>query len=183
MAFLILLAITNYSIEAGDSKPLKQLQTNTQTFTANLREEANNKTNKLITSLVNTIKWIESDRRAESLKTGIIKGNYKARGKSGEIGAYQIMPGTWNRYCNKYFKKVLEPTEENQDLLVSYVIEDLINRDYSIEEIAAIWNSGSHRNWQTKIGINSKGAYYNVPAYVATFKSVHKKLKIVNTIA
>jgi hypothetical protein len=184
IALLTMIAFTSFcnelSIDAGESAPLQTLQTQTQNFIADLKKEAYNKTNKLAQSLANTIKFIESDADQLAFTTGIVEGNYNARGLSGEIGAYQIMPETWNRYCIRYFKEVLEPTKENQDLIVVTVMEDLINRGYSIEQIAAIWNSGTHKNWETKIGVNSYGAYYNVPAYVHAFKAIHNNLSKVN---
>lgn len=177
IALLTLIALTSYTIEAGGSKTLLELQNQTQTFTETLQKEAKTHLNKTVLALMNTIKFIESDRCPESFETGIVQGNYNAIGLSGEIGAYQIMPTTWEYWCKKFFNEVLFTTEENQDLLVYTVIEDLINRGYSTEEVAATWNSGSPDNWETKVGVNSYGAYYNVPAYVQAFKSIHDRLE------
>jgi hypothetical protein len=177
IALLVTLAIVSANIDAGDSKIAVALKNQTELITDNLKEKAKAEINKAVIAIQNTIKFIESDRNHENLKNGLVQGNYEAIGLSGEIGAYQIMPTTWKYWSKKFFDEILEPNQANQDLLVYKVIEDLINRGYSTEEIAATWNSGSPDNWQTKVGVNSFGAYYNVPAYVAAFKDIHDNLK------
>jgi len=107
-----------------------------------------------INNILHVIKIIES------------KGNYKAKGKSGEYGAYQFTSKTWNAYCTKYFKKYLLPSPENQDLIAFLKVGELVDKGYSLAEIASIWNSGSPQ-WKNRIGVNQYGVKYNVPKYVS----------------
>jgi len=78
--------------------------------------------------------------------------NYAAKGKLGEIGAYQFMPYMYDNLCRIYFGKVLIPTKENQDELARKYIADLHRQGYTIYQIASIWNCGKPipNNNQTK---------------------------------
>jgi hypothetical protein len=111
--------------------------------------------------IVETFKHIESG------------GNYELPGASGEKGAYQILPDTWERLCRKHFDSVLVPTPINQDLVVLTDARYRLEQGYSIEQIASLWNCGSP-NYIGKIGINKYGVPYNVPAYVNKFVNQFK---------
>lgn len=115
-------------------------------------------------------------RVAEVIKEIESGGRYKIRGASGEYGAYQYVPATWAIYSYAYCGKVLDITvPENQDKVTQYKIRSMMIKGYSIEDIAATWNSGSKDNWETKIGVNKFGVKYNVPLYVNKFKSMYNK--------
>ena len=94
------------------------------------------------------------------------QGNYSAKGKSKEYGAYQFTATTWRAYCYKYFGKHLMPSVENQDLVAYLKVSELVDKGYSLAEIASIWNSGSPQ-WKNRIGVNQYGVKYNVPKYVS----------------
>jgi hypothetical protein len=104
--------------------------------------------------------------------------NYTSIGSSGEYGAYQFMPKTWQLWSNMYFDETLNIIiPENQDKVAKARIYDLLDRDYTYKEIAAIWNSGSPR-WKGRSGVNMFGVYYNVESYVNKFDTQYKLLTL-----
>lgn len=114
-----------------------------------------------------------ADDIANAIKTVESSGNYNAKGGSGENGAYQFMPSTWASWSKDYAAQVLGKsvgnmamTPENQDAVARWKIQSWLDQGLNAEQIAAKWNSGSETGWETKIGTNSKGVAYNVPAYV-----------------
>jgi len=113
--------------------------------------------------IANAIKQIESG------------GNYKAKGASGEYGAYQFMPATWLSWSKEYQKSIgqtgfsLAQTPENQDKVAMFKIQQWLNQGLTPQQIAAKWNSGSEVGWENKIGVNKQGVAYNVPQYVNKF--------------
>lgn len=110
-----------------------------------------------IIKIMNTIKYIES------------RGNYSIRGASGEYGAYQYMPGTWDYWSIELFGEILDITiPEMQDYMTYCRIEQYINQGYSNKQIASLWNS-QKPDWEGRIGVNRWGVPYNVPLYVKTF--------------
>lgn len=119
------------------------------------------------------------DQIAETIKQ-LEGGDYNARGASGELGAYQFMPNTWTKWSQEYLQgtgqapQSLAPTQDNQDAVAKFKIQQLLSQGNTPEQIASIWNSGSP-NPAGKVGTNSKGVKYNTPAYVERFKSVLSK--------
>ena len=123
-----------------------------------------------VNDIANTIKEIES------------RGNYNAEGASGEFGAYQFMPDTWDSWSSDYAKEVLkmsiaqlDQTPVNQDAVAKWKIQQWLDNGLTPQQIAAKWNSGSEVGWENKIGTNTKGVDYNVPAYVNKFMNTLKK--------
>jgi hypothetical protein len=104
------------------------------------------------------------------------RGNYHRHGGSGEYGAYQFMPKTWNKMCKRYAGKYLDPTKENQDLIAGKYVEYLINKGYSISQIGSIWNSG-YPNC-TKVGFTKTGIPFDVPAYRRYFVKMYNIIKV-----
>jgi hypothetical protein len=121
--------------------------------------------NKRIDTIVETIKFVESS------------GRYHLKGKSREYGAYQFTKATWRYYSYIFFKELLDITiPENQDKVARAKVEMLVKNDFTDEEIAAFWNSGTKDNWENKIGINKYGVRYNVPRYVEKFMKIKNEL-------
>lgn len=113
--------------------------------------------------ILKTIRIIESN------------GNYFIRGKCGEIGAYQIMPSTWNLWSYEFYGRILDYSKENQDSLAFKKIEQLIEKGFNIREIAFIWNSGTTSPSRLK-GINKYGIYFDVINYVQKFEKTYYEL-------
>jgi hypothetical protein len=118
-----------------------------------------------ITRIMNTIAYQET-RNKDNIQGG-----------SGELGMFQIMPATWKNWCNMYFGKPKPMTRKNQLLIVELVITHWVMQGLSLKQIAAKWNCGTHIGWENKIGINSYGVQYNVPAYVSHFVYQYNKIK------
>lgn len=94
-------------------------------------------------------------------------GNFQARGKSGEYGAYQFMPTTWQKVAPQFgVNKALDmASPEEQNKVAYHYIESLRKQGYNPGQIASIWNSG-RSNPSGNVGVNSSGASYNTPQYV-----------------
>jgi hypothetical protein len=131
-----------------------------------------------------------TEKTAMAIKHIESRGNYFVSGGSGEFGAYQIMPKTWDRLCRKYYNIIKQRYPECdtiiidinspdwQDLIVKLKIDELYTKGYQLENIAAIWNSGQPYGWENKIGINKKGQKYNVPEYIQKVKDQYKKINL-----
>jgi len=124
-----------------------------------------------------------ADNIADAIKQVESNGNYNAKGGSGENGAYQFMPSTWASWSKDYAAQVLGKsvgnmamTPENQDAVAKWKIQSWLDQGLNAEQIAAKWNSGSETGWETKIGTNSKGVAYNVPAYVSKVTGALKNI-------
>jgi hypothetical protein len=107
------------------------------------------------------IKKIESD------------GRYHLPGASGEYGAYQFMPKTWEAWSRDYMSATGAPKPDitvpaDQDAVALWRISTWLDKAYSPQQIASLWNSGSP-DPTGKVGVNSRGVQYNVPAYVEKF--------------
>lgn len=107
-----------------------------------------------------------------TLRTVESGNNYAALGGSGEYGAYQYTPSTWKYYCMMFFGEYLDiKVPENQDKVSAAKVQLLIDKGYTDQQIAAVWNCGRPDDWEGRIGINSHGVPYNVPRYVQKFMS------------
>lgn len=131
----------------------------TQTAPASLPQN----TGQLDPSVVNLMSGI---RQVES------QGNYAAKGKSGEIGAYQYEPNTFKAWAGTYLKNpnadINDPATQNQ---VAYArISDLKKQGYNPSQIASMWNSG-RPDPTGNVGVNKFGAAFDTPKYVANVLS------------
>jgi hypothetical protein len=125
------------------------------------------------------------DRIADAIKIkesgGLGNSNAKEHGGGPGRGAYQ-WTGTWDSFSKQYASannlgdKPLPMTPENQDAVAKWLIKGYIDKGYSPQQIASIWNSGSP-NWEGKVGTNKWGKAYNVPAYVKDFERIYNGLQ------
>lgn len=123
----------------------------------------------LVSYILSTFRWVE---------TGTNKGNYKAQGGSKEFGAYQFTPATWKALCLKYFGELLDINiPNNQDRVAQARIHHLIEQNFTIKQIASIWNCGSP-NYENKTGVNKYGIKYDVPKYVSNFITCFDKINL-----
>jgi len=117
------------------------------------------------------------DNLLETIRHQESRNRYHIRGSSGEYGAYQFMPSTWEIYSYAYAGEVLNITcEDNQDKVARYKVESLVEEGLSDREIALVWNAGTTdaEGWE---GINSYGHYYNVSQYADNFVNHMSNLK------
>jgi len=114
-------------------------------------------------------------------------GNFTAKGKSGEYGAYQYLPSTWAAESQAAGVNVpLDQSTPAQQNEVAYkYVESLKQQGYNPGQIASIWNAGSGEpnaytgefsNGQPSKGVNPEGVPYNVQGYADTVMANYGKL-------
>ena len=120
-----------------------------------------------------------SDASSANLATAIGKyesgGNYNARGKDGEIGKYQIMPGNYKAWAKEAGVDPNDTTPKAQDKIAQYKINQYLQK-YNNDPVAVAiaWNAGPGRaNEYVKTGkvpslkgISAGGGGYDVQKYV-----------------
>lgn len=108
-------------------------------------------------------KSVKAEHIAAAIKRIESGGNYSARGKDGEYGAWQWRASTWAVQAKKYLGNAKAPmTRKNQDAVALGHIRSLLGQGYSAYEIALIWNGGSPT---VKKGITNSGVRYNSGIY------------------
>lgn len=106
-------------------------------------------------------------------------GNYTARGKSGEFGAYQYTKPTWAVDSKKYLGQDIDiehATPAQQDEVMYKKIEELGKQGYKPDQIASIHNSGKPE-YEGNVGTNKFGVHYDTPAYVKSVGSAYEKIR------
>jgi hypothetical protein len=109
---------------------------------------------------------------ADAIKTKESGGNYHAKGASGEYGAYQFMPSTYNALSKKCLGSIVPPTPVNQDKIVHCTIQELLEDNRTPKEIIQWWNSGSFTRCSK--GVNKFNIHYDCPAYVQSVLALVK---------
>lgn len=122
-------------------------------------------------------------------------GDFSAVGKSGEYGAYQFEPGTWDKLAPTYGVSGVSlqnatPSQQNQ---VAYgQIKAWKDAGYNVGQIASMWNAGEGEpNAYTGTFSNGKpssstapggsangsGVDYDVPGYAKAVANYYQQLK------
>lgn len=132
---------------------------------------------------------------AKAIRQSESGGDFKAKGKSGEHGAYQFTEDTWNGEAPKYGIKVplKEATPEQQNAVAYNRIKKWKDSGKDVTSIASMWNAGeaeptaytgkfgattkTHKAGDSSIGVNKFGAKYDVPAYAKSVAEAYLKLK------
>lgn len=122
-------------------------------------------------------------------------GDFSATGKSGEHGAYQFTPDTWNAVAPKYGINVPidKATPEQQNAVAYNRIKQWKDQGNDVTQIASMWNAGegepnaytgkfgsdtgSHKAGDPSVGVNKFGAKYSVPDYAASVSKAYLSLK------
>lgn len=111
------------------------------------------------------------------------KDPYTARGGSGEYGAYQFTPGTWEKASTKYLGKAIPlegSTREQQNEVAYKQLKEFKDQGLNVGQIASIWNSGKADAYldPNYKGVNQYGIRYDVPQYAKsvaeTYHSIQK---------
>jgi hypothetical protein len=106
---------------------------------------------------------VTADDIVEAIREKESGGDYQARGGSGEFGAYQFMPETWQALAQRHLGNAnAQMSPENQDKVAKKEIERLLSLNYTPEQIALIWNGGEPKR---KAGVNRYGIKYDTGAY------------------
>lgn len=108
-------------------------------------------------------------------------GNFQARGKSGEYGAYQFTKPTWDAYAKKHGINVPleQATPEQQNEVAYKQIKEWKDQGMNVGQIASMWNSGKPDAYldQNYRGVNKMGVTYDVPAYAKSVATAYQALK------
>lgn len=126
----------------------------------------NNQLDQTIVNLSKAIRQVESN------------GNFNARGKSGEYGAYQFMPDTWAKAAPTYLGQNIpleQATPQQQNEVAYKRLSDLKKQGYNVGQIASIWNRGKP-DWEGHVG-DYKGVHYDTPAYVDKVSKTYQAYK------
>ena len=109
-------------------------------------------------------------------------GNFSAKGKSREYGAYQFLPETWNAYSKEAGIDVpLEKATPQQQNEVAYKkIKKWKDQGLNVGQIASSWNAGPGKPnayLENHVGTNEKGVNYDTPAYAKSVAEAYQQLK------
>ncbi|TXG77198.1 hypothetical protein E6Q11_03195 [Candidatus Dojkabacteria bacterium] len=108
-------------------------------------------------------------------------GNFTARGKSGEYGAYQFTKDTWKKTAPKYgvAVEIEQATPEQQNEVAYRQIKEWKDAGYNPGQIASMWNSGKPDAYldENYKGTNKYGANYDVPAYAKSVATAYHTIK------
>lgn len=110
-------------------------------------------------------------------------GNFQAKGKSGEYGAYQWMPNTWTADSQKYLGQSVPfgtATPEQQNEVAYKKIAAWKAAGYNVGQIASMWNAGGgnpNAYLSGNKGTNAQGASYDTSAYAKNVATIYQQLK------
>lgn len=110
-------------------------------------------------------------------------GNYQASGKSGEYGAYQFLPSTWDVQSAKFGVKtpLQQATREQQnEVAVRQLAEwGAQHPDWNIGNFASAWNAGAGKPnaYIDNVGVNSHGVAYDTPTYAKNVATAYQQIK------
>lgn len=109
-------------------------------------------------------------------------GDFTAKGKSGEYGAYQFTQPTWETYSKKYGVNVPleQATPEQQNEVAYKQIKEWKDQGYNVGQIASMWNAGDSKPdayIEGNKGVNKYGAKYDTKAYAKSVAEAYQTLK------
>ena len=120
--------------------------------------------------------------------------NYTEKGKSGEYGAYQWLPGTWAADSQKYLGQAVpfgQATPQQQNQVAYRKIAAWKAAGYGPAQIASMWNAGggnpdaykgTFANGKPSSSSapggspNAEGVNYDVPAYAKKVTDTYQQL-------
>lgn len=117
-------------------------------------------------------------------------GDPTRRGASGEYGAYQFLPSTWDAYAKQAGVNVpLEKADLNTQNKVAYSALERMKRehpDWNVGNFASAWNAGegepnaykgTFSTGKPSSGRNDKGVQYDVPGYAKAVNKYYQEFK------
>ncbi len=104
---------------------------------------------------------------AKSIRSAESKNDYNAQGKSGERGAYQWMPGNFEKDAQRFGLDPNDFSPINQDKVAYHALLEDKKAGLTPEQATSKWNSGDPNAYlQNHTGTNSQGVSYDTPTYV-----------------
>lgn len=122
-------------------------------------------------------------RLAQAIREVESGGDYAARGKSREFGAYQYTPDTWNARASKYLGRSVpleQASKEEQNEVQYKWMKEKKDAGYNIGQIASMHNAGEGRPnayQEGMTGTNSYGVQYDVPGYAKKVAEAYQAKK------
>lgn len=115
-------------------------------------------------------------------------GNFTVRGKSGEFGAYQFTPDTWNAIAPKYgvAASLEQASPEDQNKVAYMSIKEMKDSGFNMGQVASTWNAGvgekdayagKFSDGSPSTGTNKYGVKFDVPAYAKSVATAYHTLK------
>ena len=125
---------------------------------------------------------------AKAIRENESRGNFNARGASGEWGGYQFTQGTWDNYAKEagVNAKWGEASPQQQNEVAYKKLKQWKDQGYNVGQIASMWNAGPGRpnayaeNWK---GTNAYGVEYDTPAYAKKVAEAYQKYKSERVLA
>lgn len=123
----------------------------------------------------------EAVNLAKAIRQTESGGNFQAKGKSGEYGAYQFTQPTWDSYSKKHGVNTTldKATPEQQNEVAYKQIKEWKDSGLNVGQIASMWNSGkpdAYKDTNYK-GVNKMGVTYDVPAYAKSVATAYQTIK------
>lgn len=119
---------------------------------------------------------------AKAIRDTESKGDWNAKGASGEWGAYQFTPATWQAYSQEF--GVNAPfgaaTPDQQNEVAYKKIKQWKDQGYNPGQIASMWNAGVGRPnayVEGHKGVNKFGVEYDTPSYAEKVAQAYQRLK------
>lgn len=119
---------------------------------------------------------------AQAIRQTESNNNPTAQGKSGEYGAYQWEPATWNAMSASAGVNVplRQSTLQQQNQVAYTQIKAWKDAGYNVGQIASMWNAGSgapNAYLNDNVGTNAEGVSYNTPAYAEKVATLYQQFK------
>lgn len=108
--------------------------------------------------------------------------NFTQKGGSGEYGAYQFLPSTWDNYSKAAGVNVplAQATPEQQNQVAYTQVKKWKDAGYNVGQIASMWNAGEGKPnayVDGNAGTNSSGVQYDTAAYAKNVATAYQTLK------
>lgn len=120
---------------------------------------------------------------AKSLRQTESNGDFTAKGKSGEYGAYQWMPSTWAAKSKEAGVNVplaqATPEQQNEVAYKTLATWKQQHPDWNIGNYASAWNAGEGAPdaYLGNSGTNAEGVKYDTPAYAKKVAENYQQIK------
>lgn len=119
---------------------------------------------------------------AKSIRTAESDNNFTQKGASGEYGAYQWEPATWQKMSAAAGVNVplQQATPEQQNEVAYKQIKAWKDAGYNVGQIASMWNAGPgdpDAYINGNVGTNAEGVKYDTKAYAQKVATLYQQYK------
>ena len=122
---------------------------------------------------------LETQKIVETIKEKESRGNCNAKGASGEIGCFQIMPNTYRALTKKHLGEVKGYSTSTAEFVVYKEIYELKSKNITPKQIFQIWNQGTYTKPCIK-GVNKFGVKYDSCQYVKDAMKIYAGMQYNN---